>query len=383
MTRPTLPRRDARAGRTWVILVAVLAAAAVGTAVGLFARDLVFKGKNGGSKDEQRSGSAPAERVTALGRLQPAGGVIPVYGPPADRIARLYPKDGQPIGPGTMLKEGDPIADLFSKAQREMEVEVARKQLAESEAGLKAAEAAGKKKIEAAEADRDQLLANRKNDLAALQAKIDYLAEAVTAAEGGVSRLEMLRADGVRVADEDLEKARLARAQAKAEHTAAVAAYKKAETSYVEGEKAANAKIAAAKADLEEAVKKAPIESARERVKLAEHMAGLTTLRAPVTGTVLRVTGREGQPTGMDPILQMAALGEMVAVAEVYESDLERLSGLLAKGPVAAEVTSPSLPGDHTLRGRVGSQQDVNRMIARNQVFAVGPREDADRRVVE
>jgi HlyD family secretion protein len=77
----------------------------------------------------------------------------------------------------------------------------------------------------------------------------------------------------------------------------------------------------------------------------------------------------------------MADLGAMTAVAEVYESDVDRLFGWLEKGPVRAEVKNPALP--RPLGGVVKSREDVSRMIARNQVFAVGPREDADRRVVE
>src|SRR5205823_6234673 len=109
--------------------------------------------------------------------------------------------------------------------------------------------------------------------------------------------------------------------------------------------------------------------------------ADLTILKAPVAGTVLKVTGREGQPTGMDPVLQMADLSVMTAVAEVYESDVERLAGWVRAGPVRAEVKNPALP--RPLIGVVKSDQDITRMIARNQVFAMGPREDADRRVVE
>jgi HlyD family secretion protein len=96
---------------------------------------------------------------------------------------------------------------------------------------------------------------------------------------------------------------------------------------------------------------------------------------------VLRVVGREGQPTGVEPILQRADLTRMTAIAEVYESDVERLVEWVRTAPVKAVVTNPALP--RPLSGTVRSDQDISRMIARNQVFAVGPREDADRRVVE
>jgi HlyD family secretion protein len=320
--------------------------------------------------------AAKPERVTALGRLQPESGVVPVYGPPGDRIGKLYP-----VAPGTILKEGDPIADLESAKDRLQEVQVARTQLTEATAARDAAKRAGDQKILAAKAELNQAKANKASDLAAIDAKIDYLQLGSTTAQANVKRLDKLRAGGVKVADEDYEKAKLLAAQAEAELKAAQATRRKTQTSYEEGEKAATAKVEAAEAELAEALARAPIESSKDKLKLAEQLSARTTLRAPIAGTVLRVTGREGQPTGVEPILQMADLTRMAAVAEVYESDVERLAGWVRAGPVKAEVKNPALP--RTLTGTVSSDQDIARMIAKNQVFAMGPREDADRRVVE
>ena len=183
------------------------------------------------------------------------------------------------------------------------------------------------------------------------------------------------------MADEDIEKAELLNAQADAELTATKATRDKTQTTYEETEKSAQAKIDAAKAELDEALARAPIKSSEEKLTLAKQTSELTIIKAPVAGAVLKVVGREGQPTGIEPILQMADLGKMTAVAEVYESDVERLAGWVRSGPVTAEITNPALP--KALKGVVRSEADITRMIARNQVFAMGPREDADRRVVE
>ena len=180
---------------------------------------------------------------------------------------------------------------------------------------------------------------------------------------------------------EDLEKARLFVDQADAELTASKAAKDKAVVSYAENKKAANARLASARADLAEAEAKAPIKSSEEKLTQAKKTLDLTIIKAPVDGTVLKVSGREGQPTGVDPILQMANLNEMTVVAEVYESDVERVAEWVKKGPVPADVTNTALP--KALKGTVRSDQDITRMIARNQVLPVGPREDTDRRVVE
>jgi HlyD family secretion protein len=361
-----------RRGRGWETALAVVAALAAGGAGGYLIAS------RGGTSSATTPDQPPArpDKVTALGRLQPAGGVVPVYGPPGDRIAKLYP-----VAPGAVLKEGDPIADLESAKDRQQEVQVAKTQLDEATKARDAGKRAGEQKILAAKADLNLNKATKESDLAAVDAKIKYLKLGASTAEAGVKRLDKLRADGVKVADEDYDKARLLAAQADAELKATEAARKKTATTYEEGEKAAQAKVEAAEAELAEALARAPIESSRDKLKLAEQLSARTTLRAPVGGTVLRVAGREGQPTGVDPILQMADLSTMTVVAEVYESDVERLASWVRAGPVKAEVKNPALP--RPLAGVVKSDRDISRMIARNQVFAMGPREDADRRVVE
>ncbi|MDB5311814.1 MAG: hypothetical protein JWO38_6016 [Gemmataceae bacterium] len=368
------PRSAPRPARAWVTALLVLGAFAAGTAAAL-----LYSGR---TSADRRTGAGGTDtdtgpnRVTALGRLEPAGGVVPVYGPPGDRIKAM-----EPLTPGAVLKSGTPIATLASREQREGEVKVADARLEEAKAALKASKETGQRKIDAAQAEVNQVLANEKSDLAALDAKIGFVAKQKVAAVKMVDRLEMLRAENVRVADEDLEKARLGADQADAELTAAKAAKDKAVTSYAENKKAADARLAAARAELAEAEARAPVKSSEEQLTQARKALDLTVLKAPIDGVVLKVSGHDGQPTGIDPILQMGKLDQMVAIAEVYESDVERVAGWVRTGPVAVEVTNPALP--RTLKGTVRSDQDISRMIARNQVFAVGPREDTDRRVVE
>lgn len=361
-----------RAGRGWEIALAVIAALAAGGAGGY----MIASRANTPSAASSEQATAKPDRVTALARLQPEGGVVPIYGPPGDRIAKLFQ-----VAPGSVLKEGDPVAELDSAKDRLQEVQVARTQLAEATAARDAARRAGDQKILAAKAELNQAQANKASDLAAVDAKIEYLKLGASTAQAGVKRLDKLRTGGVKVAEEDYEKAKLLAAQAEAELKATEAVRKKTETTYEEGEKAAKAKVAAAEAELAEALARAPIESSKDKLKLAEQLSARTTLRAPISGTILSVTGREGQPTGLEPILQMADLTKMTAIAEVYESDVERLAAWVRAGPVKAEVKNPALP--RPLAGIVKSDQDISRMIAKNQVFAMGPREDADRRVVQ
>src|SRR5204863_7779861 len=131
----------------------------------------------------------------ALGRIQPAGGVVPVFGPPGDRIQSM-----KPLTPGTVLKSGDPIATLASHEQRAGDVKVAEVQLQEAKGSLKAAKESGQKRIDAAQAEVNQLTAGEAGDIKALTAKIDFIEKQRTAAATIHGRLVTLREDKGRVA---------------------------------------------------------------------------------------------------------------------------------------------------------------------------------------
>jgi HlyD family secretion protein len=360
-----------RPGRGWETLIAVVAALAAGGAGGYLIAD-----RGGPSSTSANPNAAKPDRITALARLQPAGGVIPVFGPPGDRIAEM-----RDVAPGMQLEAKQEIALLASRAERLEEVAVAETQQQEAKTAQKYAEVAGNQKVNAARAELSQAKANKASDLAALEARRKFLELQAASAARQVQRLEELQAGKVTVSAEEMDKVKLLQAQADAELAAANATIEKTRITYEETEKAAEARIAAALAELDEAVARVPIKSSEEKLALARMMSENTIIKAPVAGTVLKVTGRPGQPTGMEPILQMADLTTMTAVAEVYESDVDRLFAWVDKGPVKAELKNPALP--RPLSGVVQSRQDISRMIARNQVFAVGPREDADRRVVE
>jgi HlyD family secretion protein len=374
-----LSNRAARRGRGVELLLAVGAALAAGAAGGYLIATRASSSAGGNTTEPP---AARAERVTSLGRLQPAGGIVPLFGPPGDRIAKFEEfAPGVPIAPGQQLNKDLEVVTLASRKDRLLELQIAETQQDEANNSLKFAKLAGEQRVRAAQAELNQAKAVRSSDLAALDAKLAYLKLQTDTASANVARLVKLRADGVKIADEELDKSKLLAAQADAEQKATEASRKKTEITYDEGEKAAEAKVAAAQAELKEAEAKVPTKSAKEKLDLARQLADQTILKAPITGTVLKVTGREGQPTGTEPILQMADLSAMTAIAEVYESDVGRLAAWVEKGPVKAEVKNPALP--RTLSGSVRSGQDISRMIARNQVFAMGPREDADRRVVE
>jgi HlyD family secretion protein len=156
----------ARPGRGWELLLAILAALGAGAAGGYL---IAIRAASPTASGAEPAGSRP-ERVTSLGRLQPAGGVVPVFGPPGDRIAKMYK-----VHPGDRLEVDTPVAELASRKDRLQELQIAETQQEEAKNSLKFAQLAGQKRLQAAEAEREQARANKASDLAAIDAHLAYL----------------------------------------------------------------------------------------------------------------------------------------------------------------------------------------------------------------
>src|SRR6188768_580115 len=112
-------------------VITVAGALAVGAAVGYVVRPSVESALRPTPGSPTESRGDPNRPVSALARLKPKDGVIPVFGPPGDRFADLTVKDV-----GKKLRRGDPIATLKSHEVRESEVAVAEQQLLEAKETL-------------------------------------------------------------------------------------------------------------------------------------------------------------------------------------------------------------------------------------------------------
>jgi HlyD family secretion protein len=311
-------------------------------------------------------------KVSALGRLQPQGGVISVFGLPGDRIEKLSAKQGDKVAKDTIL------AELASRKDRELERDLVAIQLREARAQRVAIADAGEAKIAAIDAEIAQLQSGRAGDLKAQDAKIAALLLQSRVAYDGWNRLKSLQRTPVSA--QDLEKSQLLYQQAESELTAARAIRDKTEKGYDQSDAALKAKRNAAVAELDEARKRVPVDSLAENLKIAERRLEATQVKAPVAGTILKVIGHEGDATGSEPIFQLADTSAMVALAEVYETDIQALDAWLGESPVVATITSRAL--GKPLTGEV-QRRDISRLIAKNRVFSLNPREDIDRRVVE
>ena len=118
-------------------------------------------------------------------------------------------------------------------------------------------------------------------------------------------------------------------------------------------------------------------ELAQARVQLRKVQSDLaqSELRSPIDATVLRIQARPGERPGDSGILELGNTDQMEAVAEVYESDINRVR-------VGQPATLISENGGltTTLKARVVR---ITPQVRQRQVVSTNPTGDADARVVE
>jgi HlyD family secretion protein len=326
-------------------------------------------------RKSERPAAPPRDRINALGRLQPRGGVVSIHGPVGDRVETLAVHQDQRVTKGTVLVR------LASHKERQMELVLAERQLDEARQQRAALEKAGTASLAVIDAEIEQLRGSREADLDAQRARITALEAQRDQALLQRSRLLSLDRHKIEAPTQDIEKTQLLIAQLKGELDAAQALLRKTESSYKYNEEALHRKRQAAEAEQARAREQVPEKSLEQAAALARRRVELTEITAPVDGTILKVIARDGQVTGVQPLLEMSGGDAMVVVTEVYETDVGLLNQWLERGPVSVNITSDAL--GQPLHATLRSKDQVAGMIAQNQLVSLNPRADLDRRVVE
>jgi HlyD family secretion protein len=315
--------------------------------------------------------------VVALGRLRPAEGIRTIVGPPGDQIAKLLVKEGDAV------KAGQPLVQLSSRADRQAELDIITQQIADTEAQLQVARANAEREVAAAEAKLDEMTRVAPYEVEAQRAKLRLVERQRASAENRLRSMhDLQKVSPNTVSAQEVEGQELLLAQTLAELEAGRVLLDKAVAAQKNGERVARLQLDAAKANQDRVQRENPVELLKKKRDLAKLQFDRTELTAPVAGTVVKLSGQVGDATApQQPILQLAAAGDMLAVAEVYETDIHRLRDWVAQpGGVKATVRSRALP--HDLTGTVKPGQ-IGTLIARNAVYDIDPTADADRRVFE
>ncbi|MEG4572431.1 HlyD family efflux transporter periplasmic adaptor subunit [Microcoleus sp. N3A4] len=118
----------------------------------------------------------------------------------------------------------------------------------------------------------------------------------------------------------------------------------------------------------------ASVESAIAAKQKAQVDLNLSYVKAPVSGSVLKVHTRQGERIHVDNgIVELGRTDQMYAIAEVYETDIAKV-----RNGQRATVTSPVFAG--TLEGTVAR---IGKQIGKKDVLNTDPAADTDARVVE
>jgi HlyD family secretion protein len=142
--------------------------------------------------------------------------------------------------------------------------------------------------------------------------------------------------------------------------------------------------IAAAKATLSKISEVRPVdvqgaqaELARAQATARQAQAELAEayVRAPNAGEILKVHSRAGESPSDKGIVEMGQTSRMVAVAEVYESDVRKL-----RVGQTASISSESGAFGQSLRGTVSY---IGLQIGKQDVLNTDPAADSDSRVIE
>lgn len=314
--------------------------------------------------DPERTPSLPTSRVVALARLQPASGIVELGGVPGDKIEKLNVVEGRHV------RRQDELVVFESRSLRRLEREAAAAQLAEAENRLKAEQAHADTLVRSAQVAVDGLGLDEL-DQKAQEAKIRALTEAAELAKRNFERLSGV--DKSITSAQQLEQSRLVQDQAQAELTAAQEMLKKLiagrELRRREAQ-AAQDQALAGRAKVDAAV---PLESARRALALADERLRLSTLTAPIDGTILEVPADEGDVVGPTPLVRLADVSQMVAIAEVYETQIAAV-----RVGQQCTLTAEALPAPLT-----GKVERIGSVVGPNRLVSLDPRRSTDDRVVE
>lgn len=365
-----------------------------------------------------------SKEITALGRLEPAGEVYKIAAPSAgglgggsSRVLRVLVKEGDRVKQGQPMAIMDSYDQLRSAAiQAEARIKEAESRLATVKAGAKVgdigaqrsdaqaklatiqamqangrgreAEAAAKRaafNAKQAAVDAKLAVVNRRNaevaqadrEFARYKSLYEDGATSASVAEDRRLILETKRQE-LNEAKQEAEQSRREADQARSEAEQASQAVQEAVQElqrnireFEQSQQKLNSVTQVRPEDVREA--QAAVLVAQAGFQKAKADLESAAVLSPINGQVLRINTKDGESVGTDGILELGNTSEMDVVAEVYETDLDRIQGGLS-----ATITSPALA--EPLEGRV---YRAGWQIRKNDVLNTDPAADTDVRVVE
>lgn len=328
--------------------------------------------------------SAPRQ-VVALGRIEPAGGVIAISALPGERLTNY----AAGVEAGATVPAGAELARTATFELRQTQLKAAELKLAMSQEQRSQELIAAKVQLEQSLATLAQAEAKLR-EMLAQDGKLQNLAEAAAIAQQDYETLAAMRADDDElVTEHQLRRRRNASDRAVQEYESAAATYPDALEAARKGVAAAEAGVTLAKQNVQLHEKLDPTMAADLERQAAATTLDQSVLRAPaIKGeaeefTILRTLLNPGELVAQSPVLEIADLIHMSCVAEVYEADAKEIE---VGQPV--RLRSPAFTGDFAdgssgaggLPGRVAR---IGSMVASPGLTNRNPLAPSDRSVVE
>ena len=342
----------------WLILAAVLSQAACS-----WQPESMISANRGAAVDLK----VTAERINALGRVEPKGGLISIAGVPGARIGEISVCEGQVVGANAKLF----VLDNYGELDANCKMIEAQRDEAKTLLDLETqSEALLREELDVEEAQIQQL---DPYDRLAQGRKVEALRDAGENARIDYDRLIRLKEAGSSlVSQQEIDAQKLKVSSAKAELDEAEALLKK----FDQSQKIARRKIEIQRRRAAIAAEKGRL-AARIKSLEASHRAALiqrdqAVVHAVLAGRILRILSRPGETIGAQPVLQMGDTSAMDVVAEVSELQARDLG---RAGPVTMTALGETLHGTIDL-------EKSRRMVGRNSLFSLDPTVDADRRVI-
>ena len=366
MTSPNPPniKQGIEQYKPWLIgLVALLIFA--GGATALLRRQARIRQ----AAEEEANRPLPVqEKVAALGRVEPAGGVIEVSSPEQGIISQML------VETGAQVTQGQTLAYLNRYDVRLAERNYAESQLIEAREKLDAQQQLGEAQIAEADTRVNQADLPQVQALQAQQAQILDLEAQLNLAVIDLNRFEALAARGA-ITQQQLDSQRAQVIQLNQKIAAAEATLSQIAATRRTNVNNAAAQVNAAEANLLLSQASAGVRSAEQNLALAEARLAQTIIRAPISGQVIEVFVEPGESVENRSVLSIGNTEKMQVVAEVFETDV----GLVEVGQ-SATIRSRNGAFDEVLTGTV---EEVALQIFKNDVLDDDPAANADARVVE
>jgi HlyD family secretion protein len=313
----------------------------------------------------------PERPVEGLGRLEPATGIIDIGVPGGDRLGEVCVQEGD------WVNKGKELARLASYDLRKEEIDLADIQMREAEARRDTIRTSFERQEEELDLRIRQARHASAEEINAQKEKIGLLQMKLKNAKKERERIERLQ-DPSTIPDQDRERQQLLVKQARVDLSLAkkqlATLEEKNDLALLEAQRnALEAKKRAAEGEV-------PLDSARKNLALARKRLSQSVISAPQYGQILKILTRPGEMLGPRPILRLGDTRQMVAVAEVYMTDGDRLRARLRRSPPpSATIRSPALAPDYL----TGTVDPLGNVVQKNREFDLDPAASADRRVIE